>query len=192
MTESRPLIPPSAQPSLAAAAAADAPGAVATVPSSLALPLATDRALPATPSDIAGGLIAGIVAAVLASAIWYAVVVVSGWQVGLVAIAVGFVVGQGVVLGARKRGSIVLVAISVVLTLLALVISEYLIVAHFVGQELAPGETLELVQAPDFIVNVVAASLQLEPITLLFWGIALFQAVAIPARLLSRRGDDAG
>ena len=142
---------------------------------------------PATTGDIIGGLLAGIVAAVLATGIWYGVVAVTQYQVGLVAIAVGFVVGYGVVLGANRRGSVVLVAISVVLTLLALVISEYLIVAHFVGQELAAeGLTLELIQPPDFIISVVMESVQADPLTLAFWAIALFQAFAIPSRSLGR------
>jgi hypothetical protein len=142
---------------------------------------------PASTSDILGGLLAGLVAAVLATGIWYGVVAVSQYQVGLVAIAVGFIVGYGVVLGANRRGSVVLVAISVVLTLLALVISEYLIVAHFVGQELAAqGMTIELLQPPDFIVSVVKDSVQADPLTLVFWAIAVFQAFAIPSRSLGR------
>lgn len=192
MSETRPLVPSTAQPSLAAAAVGDASPAVPAVATPLPAADAPESALPATPSDIAGGLLAGIVAAVLASAIWYGVVVVSGWQVGLVAIAVGFLVGQGVVLGARKRGSVALVAISVVLTLLALVISEYLIVAHFVGQELAPGESLEILQAPDLVVSVVTESVTADPLTLVFWAIALFQAVAIPWQQVSRRRSQVG
>jgi hypothetical protein len=142
---------------------------------------------PASTNDILGGFIAGLIAAILATGIWYGVVAVSQYQLGIVAIAVGFIVGQGVVLGANRRGSIVLVAISVALTLLALVVSEYLIVAHFVGQELGAGVTLDLVQGPDFIVSIVIESLQADPLTIAFWAIALFQAFVIPSRLLGRR-----
>ena len=148
-------------------------------------PAPTAPAGPATRADLIGGLAAGLVAAIVASAIWYAVVVVTGFQVGLVAIAVGFLVGQAVVLGARRRGSVVLVGASVVFTLLALAISEYLIVVHFVGLEFAAdGLTIEVLQPIDFIIEVVAESVQADPLTLLFWAIALFQAVAIPARAL--------
>ena len=139
---------------------------------------------PASMSDVVGGLLAGVVAAVLASAIWYGVVAVSHYELGIVAIAVGFIVGQGVVLGARRRASMLLVVISPILTLLALAVSEYLIVAHFVGQEL--GVPIDVVQPPDFIVSVVTESLAAEPITLAFWAIALFQAVAIPWRSITR------
>lgn len=164
-----------------AAASIDGPGFAAAP----ALPHAEPTpSRPASASDILGGLLAGIVAAVLATAIWYGVVAVSHFQVGIIAIAVGFIVGQGVVLGARRRGSVVLVAISVVLTLLALAVSEYLIVAHFVGQEL--GVQLDLVQPPDLIVGVVSESVQADPLTLVFWAIALFQAFVIPWRTIGR------
>ena len=167
-------------------------GAVAAVPAAVSADVAglgetiavpaPAPAQPASMSDMLGGLLAGIVAAVLATAIWYGVVAATHFQVGIVAIAVGFVVGQGVVLGARRHTSIALVAISVVLTLLALVVSEYLIVAHFASQEL--GFAVELVQPPDFVVGVVSDSLGADPLTLVFWAIALFQAFVIPWRSL--------
>ncbi len=147
---------------------------------------ATQARQPASSTDIVGGFLAGLVAAVLATALWYAVVVVSHYQLGIVAIVVGFLVGQAVVLGARRRGSVALVGISVVLTLLALVISEYLIVANFVSQQLAPGETIEVIQPPSFIVEIVMESVKADPLTLAFWAIALFQAITIPARQLGR------
>ena len=138
----------------------------------------------ASTSDVLGGLLAGLLAAVLATAIWYGVVAVTSYQLGIVAIAVGFLVGQSVVLGARGHASIALPVISVVLTLLALAISEYLIVAYFVGQEV--GVPIDIVQPPDFVVSVIADSLAADPLTLAFWAIALFQAVAIPWRAITR------
>ncbi len=144
---------------------------------------------PAGTTEIVGGFVGGLVAAALATAVWYGVVAVTQYQIGLVAIAVGFIVGYGVVLGANRRGSVVLVPISVILTLLALVISEYLIVAHFVGQELAAeGLTIELLQPPDFVMSVVIDSLQADPLTMAFWAIALFQAFAIPSRAIRSNG----
>lgn len=142
---------------------------------------------PAGTTEIVGGFVGGLVAAAMATAVWYGVVVATQYQIGLVAIAVGFIVGYGVVLGANRRGSVVLVPISVILTLLALVISEYLIVAHFVSQEFAAeGLTIELLQPPDFVISVVVDSLQADPLTLAFWAIALFQAFAIPSRAIGR------
>jgi hypothetical protein len=202
VSETRPLgAPPPGTPSLATAdaqpgfaSASAMPGLAGGAPGGAILAgadgavvtSAAQPRLPASTNHILGGLLAGIVAAVLATALWYAVVVISHYQLGIVAIVVGFLVGQAVVLGASRRGSIALVGISVVLTLLALVISEYLIIANFVSQQLAPGETIELIQSPAFVVEVVVESVKADPLTLAFWAIALFQAFTIPARQLPR------
>ena len=168
-------------PAAASAAVAGAPFGGPT----LAAPMAEMAPpTPASMSDVLGGLLAGGVAAIVATAIWYGVVAATQYQLGIVAIAVGFLVGQGVVLGARRRSSVALVVISVVLTLVALAISEYLIVAYFVGQEF--GVPVDIVQPPDFVVSVITDSLAADPITLAFWAIALFQAVAIPWRAITK------
>ncbi|MGH2474299.1 MAG: hypothetical protein ACRDIL_03465, partial [Candidatus Limnocylindrales bacterium] len=147
---------------------------------------------PATSANLIGGLVAGIVAAAVASALWYGVVVVTNYQIGLIAIAVGFIVGQGVVLGATRRGHVALVAFSVVLTLLALAISEYLVAMHFLVPALAAeGLVIDVMQPPDLMVEIIIESIKAEPMTLLFWGIALFQAFAIPARLVGGRNGAA-
>ena len=145
--------------------------------------LATAPATPATtagPMDLVGGAVGGVVGAVAASAVWYAVVAATQFQVGLVAIAVGWIVGQAVVFGAQRRFSVALIPISVVLTLLALAASEYLIVLHFFSQEFG---AVDFVQPPALVLDVIMASLQADPLTLVFWAIALFQAFIIPARV---------
>jgi hypothetical protein len=155
------------------------PGMVPTLGETVVLP-AAPPAQPATMSDVLGGVLAGVVAAILATAIWYGVVAATHFQVGIVAIAVGFIVGTGVVFGARRHTSVVLVGVSVILTLIALAVSEYLIVAHFVSQEL--GFAVDLIQPPDVFFGVVSESLGADPLTLVFWAIALFQAFIIPWR----------
>jgi hypothetical protein len=161
-----------------------APGGIAT---SAGTTTSAQPARPASSTDILGGLVAGLVAATLATIVWYAVVTISQYQLGIVAIVVGFLIGQGVLLGASRRGSPVLIGISVVLTLLALVISEYLIVVHFVNEELATqGAAIDILQPPGLMAEVVVESLKADPLTLAFWAIALFQAFTIPARLLGR------
>jgi hypothetical protein len=137
---------------------------------------------PAGASNLVGGVAGGLVAGAIGAGIWYAIVTMTEFQVGLVAVAVGWLVGQGVVLGARGRGSILLIPVSVVLTLLALATSEYLIVHHYISQEFVdvPFPSLEL--AIDF----VTISIEEDPITLLFWGIALIPAVSVPWGLVSR------
>ena len=142
--------------------------------------------------DIAGGVIGGAIGAVLATALWYGVVAITNWQVGIVAVAVGFVVGQGVVFGAGRHPSIALVPISVAFTLVALVVSEYLIARHFLGIAAAEisaefGVSIAEVEA-EFAspIDLLRFSLESEPITLLFWAIAGWEAFVIPMRAATR------
>jgi hypothetical protein len=143
-------------------------------------------ALPAGPANLLGGVLGGAIGAVLATGLWYGVVAVTNWQVGIVAIAVGFVVGQGVLFGAAGRGSILLVPVSVAFTLLALVVSEYLIVYNFVVQEFGSAGMIDIVQPPDFVIEIVMESVTADPLTLVFWAIAGYQAVMIPMRSVAR------
>jgi hypothetical protein len=47
---------------------------------------------------------AGVVAAILGAVLYFAVLAISGFEVGLVAIAIGYMVGYGVRIGTRGRG----------------------------------------------------------------------------------------
>ncbi len=153
-------------------------------------------ALPAGPDNIVGGVLGGAIGAVLATALWYGVVAITNWQIGLVAIAVGFIVGQAVVFGASGRGSIALVPISLGLTLVSLVASEFLIASHFYNQAMAEfatemGVTVAEIAAfapPIPPLELVRLSLEAEPITLLFWAIAGYEAFIIPMRAINRPG----
>ena len=60
-----------------------------------------------TPRDMATllrALGAGVVASVLGAALYFGVLAISGYEVGLVAIAIGYMVGYAVHVGARRRG----------------------------------------------------------------------------------------
>jgi hypothetical protein len=190
---------PSAPVAASAGPAAAVPGALPIV--DVTMPEAKPL-VPAGPANLVGGLLGGAVGAVIATGLWYGVVVATNWQVGLVAIAVGFIVGQGVVLGAMNRASILLVPISLGLTLVALVASEYLIAVHFWDQaiaEIAAEMGVSLQQAaslaelagvaPSSPIDHVRLSLEADPITLLFWAIAGYEAFIIPMRAATRPGS---
>lgn len=76
----------------------------------------------------------GVAAALIGSGAWYAVVVVTDYKLGLVAVAVGWLVGKGVLLGAGNRGSRALQFVGGLLAFAALFLGEYLIVNHFARQ----------------------------------------------------------
>jgi hypothetical protein len=187
----------SAVPAEAVTAPAAGAGVVAT-----AIPIAEVTAPvprePATMGDLVGGIVGGAIGAVLATGLWYGVVAITNWQVGIVAIAVGFIVGQGVVLGAGRHPSIMLVPISLAFTLVSLVVSEYLIANHFYNAAVAEiaaemglstseiSDIADLAGLPNTPVELVRFSLESDPITLVFWAIAGWEAFVIPMRAATR------
>ncbi len=90
---------------------------------------------------LAGGVAGGAAGA----ALYYAVLAISGYEVGLVAIVVGFLVGRGVRWGCRSRGGWLYQTIAVLLTYLAIV-SCYIpqIIREFWDQ----AQTMETSEAP--------------------------------------------
>jgi hypothetical protein len=75
-----------------------------------------------TPRDagtLVRAVVAGGVAAVLGALAYFAVIALSGFEIGLVAIAIGYMVGYGVRLGTRGRGGRRFQVIAVLLTYFA-------------------------------------------------------------------------
>ena len=188
---------------------AAAPGPTAALPESgpagafasgipIAEVVAPPPAVPATMGDLVGGVVGGAIGAVLATGLWYGVVAITNFQVGIIAVAVGFIVGQGVVLGAGRHPSILLVPISLAFTVVSLVVSEYLIANHFYNTAVAEvaaemgitvGEVADitaLAGVPTTPLELVRFSLESDPITLLFWAIAGWEAFVIPMRAATR------
>jgi len=149
-------------------------------------PGAQPMSLPIGPGGLVGGVVVSLIAAALATAGWYLVVALSNYQIAFVAVAVGWLVGTGVVLGARGRLLWPLIGVAAAFTLISLAVSEYLIVYHFLTEyargELGLGNVLELIQPPDVMLEFVVASLEDDPLTLLFWAVAMVVAVVIPYR----------
>lgn len=132
---------------------------------------------------MAGALLLGVGAAVVSSLLWYAVVLLTNYQLGIVAIAVGWLVAHAVMRGAGGKRGPRLQVVSVVITALAMAMSEYLMVHHFTAQALAQqGYTdIPLLLPVEAMFTLVVEGIKADPATLLFWGIALWEAYALPA-----------
>lgn len=129
------------------------------------------------------GVIVGAAAAALAGAAWWASVAFTERQFVYAAIVVGLVIGQGVLIGARKGGPIPAL-VAVVLTLVALVVAEY-----FIQRSLAisnAGVDLDLWLGVSTARDVVQTSVEEEPLTGLFWLLAA-GAAALGAGRAGRR-----
>ena len=140
-------------------------------------------------ANLLGALLFGLGAALATSLVWYAVVIITNYELGILAVAVGWLVAQAVVLGSgRKRGP-ALQALSVGITLSAMAFSEYLIVRHFIVEALREeGYTgIPLLLPLGDMLEVILEGIRANPLTLLFWGIALLEAFSLPAKRRLRK-----
>lgn len=124
----------------------------------------------------------GLLGALVGGLVWYLSVTITKWQLGIVAILVGLAVGWAVSYASRNEVAPSVAYISVLLTLIALFLSEYFIDLYFINEFLAAqGEYVPLWLPPGEMVNIVVESIKEAPLTLLFWGIALYESYKLPA-----------
>ena len=136
--------------------------------------------------NLTRALLFGSIAAVIGGTIWFGIVWITNRELAIVAILIGFLVGQAIVIGSGRRYGRRLQALSVVLTLGAMVLAEYLIVRQSAvayvldtyGQDAA--NSVPLLLPLDFATEFVVAGIQDDPVQLIFWAIALWTAFRIP------------
>jgi hypothetical protein len=83
------------------------------------------------------GAIGGLAGALLGAGVWAAIVVFTQYEIGYIAVLVGFLAGHGVRLGARGARSVALQTLAAALSLVGLLLAKYLIMAHFTIAALA-------------------------------------------------------
>jgi hypothetical protein len=127
------------------------------------------------PGRLVAAALLGVAAAALGAVVWYAVREITNLEIGLIAIAVGLLVGMAVRRGARGRGGVGYQVLAVVLTYLAIVSANapymWRAIRHGVAVDVArqmndanPGEAAPSPDAPDVQarVNEVVARLPLS------------------------------
>ena len=131
-------------------------------------------------------LLAGLLAAVVASAVRFTIVVLTGYLAGYLSIAVGAAVGAAIAAASRARRGRALQAISVVLTLAAVILTEYLIV-RYVNVQAHGAEAYPLIVGPGRMVQLIVDGISSSGLTAVYWLVALLLAFLIPARRPSRQ-----
>lgn len=133
-------------------------------------------------------LLTGIAAAAVGGVAWWAVVALSGSQFPYLALIVGILAGQGVLIGARKGGPLQ-GALAAGFCLVALVVAEYFVARSLaISQAADAGQHLDvpLWQGFSFAREVVTEAVKADKLVGLFWGIAVI-AAAVTAGAPSRR-----
>ena len=125
--------------------------------------------------NIVAGLSGGLVAAVVGAGIWAAITVMTGYQIGWMAVGVGFLVGYAV----RTMGKGIIGTFGFIgagCALIGCLLGNVLSTAGFISmQEAIPfmDVVLSVLSQPAFMIDILIATF--SPIDLLFYGIAIYQ-----------------
>lgn len=156
-------------------------GAMGEQPDPLRLELARQRL--ASEQKLGAGIAAGAVAAVGGAALWAAITVFTGYQIGFMAVGIGFLVGWAVRAAGKGVDKTFGIA-GAVLALLGCLAGNLLAVVGLVAkQEGIPFFDLLPRLDPNVAIELMKASF--SPIDLLFYAIAVYEGYRLSFRRLT-------
>ena len=136
--------------------------------------------------NIPGAIVLGVIAGVVGSIVWYGVEIFTGYQIGYLAMGVGWLIGQAVVFGSGKKRGQALQLISTSIAFVSIWAASYFSTMYYTNQYWAEeskksGEPFDgFYLLSPFDPEVLKA--MISPIGLLIWGIGLYLAFHIPQR----------
>ncbi len=130
-------------------------------------------------------VVAGMTGAFIGAAIWLGITVLTGFQIGWMAVGVGFIVGLMVRVSGRGIDRVFGVA-GAALALLGCVIGNFLSSCWVLAQETADSGFADIVlgMTPGLAAEILKATF--APVDLIFYGIALYAGYRFSLRRLSR------
>ena len=140
---------------------------------------------------LAKALVFGVGAAAVSAVVWYAIVKLTGYELGIIAIAVGFAVGVAVRTGSEQRGGWAYQAIAVLFTYLAIAASYVPLVTESFRAQVAAETAQPAIDETALLVSAVLVAVQIPVlqategtgiIGLLIVGFALYEAWRINKR----------
>ena len=133
--------------------------------------------------SLVGGFLAGAVAALVGAGAWALVAVLTGYQIGFMAIGVGFLVGLAVQF-AGKGISKIFGVMGAALALVGCLLGNYFAVVHFVGEAEGLGffDTLSRI-SPAAIPELMMGTF--SPMDLIFYGIAVYEGFKLSFRKIT-------
>ena len=133
--------------------------------------------------SMVGGFLAGSAAALAGAGVWALVTVLTGYQIGFMAIGIGFLVGLAVQF-AGKGINQVFGVMGAALALLGCLLGNYFTIVHFVGEAEGLGffDTLTRIN-PAAIPELMAITF--SPMDLVFYGIAVYEGFKLSFRKIT-------
>lgn len=137
--------------------------------------------------NLVGGVAAGAGAAALGAGLWAVLTVVTGYQIGFMAVGVGFLVGLAVRAAGKGLDPVFGVA-GGALALLGCAAGNLLAVCGLIAQQEAI-PILELLSRLDFTVARELMVASFTPMDLLFYGIAVYEGYRLSLRPVEAGAD---
>jgi len=137
----------------------------------------------ASEQNLVGGVIAGLVAAVAGAAAWAVITVLTGYQIGWMAVGIGFLVGIAVRIvgkGLDKQFGIA----GAVIALVGCLLGNILSVTYFVAQAESMG-FFEVLSKLNPSITFELLTISFSPMDLLFYGIALYEGYRLSFRQIT-------
>jgi hypothetical protein len=132
------------------------------------------------------GVLGGVAAALVSAAIWAGVTVATGFQIGWMAIGVGFIVGYAVQVSGKGLSSSFGI-VGAVCALLGCVLGNLLSVCGFISVEhSAPffGVAVSLFTHPELLIEVLVTTF--SPMDVIFYAIALYEGYRFSFREITQ------
>ena len=123
-------------------------------------------------------LLGGFVAAVLGCIAWFGIEVVTGYQIGYVAVGLGYLIIRGILYGSGNRRNSKLQLIGVILALLAIVGANYFIGVHnfvdYLNQHYSNADQSKVLYIGFMVAATHFFDYAIDPIGLFIWGLSLY------------------
>jgi len=132
--------------------------------------------------NLVGGIIGGAAGAILGGIVWALVVVLTNYEIGYVAVAIGWLTGKGVSICSKYKKSKKLQIISAAWCVVGLIIGKYFIFAHSLKEYLFKEQNVNLSYFNPGLFQIIISNLNelLSPWDLLWLFIALGVAWNMP------------
>lgn len=151
-------------------------GTATTVPP----PPATGSAPTVTAGEFIKAAVFGFLAAIIGAFIWDKITYYTNYQIGLVAVGVGFLVGMAVSIGAGGKGAVILQILGGLLAGFGILLGQALIIKDVATAQSAQVSGMSPIVV--FIVSVVMLPryIMSDPLTLLFIAIGVWEGWSLP------------
>jgi len=128
-------------------------------------------------------IVAGVLAALTGAAIWTGVTIVTGYKIGYIAIAVGFIVALAIRFAGKGLGS-KFQLLGAILAFLGCAIGNFFTLCYFIAENEGLGffqvlTLIDLAAIPELMISTFSG------MDLLFYGIAIYEGYRLSLRQLS-------